>query len=113
MKVHKYMCPLMADLEYIIGSTCYNPNSYDGHTGDEGCAYKYPVVIPTQPYKTKTKINLNYALRGELSPDDVWLMRYEFGSNHLYIGQSLIKLLEYLEDRYNISFNDLERNRKK
>lgn len=110
MKLDKSMCPLVADLEYIIGSSCYNPNSYDGNTGDEGCSYKYPIFVPTAPYPTKTRINLNRAMRGELSPDDVWAMRYKFGSNHLYVGQAIIKLLQYLEDRYQIRFNELEQN---
>ena len=30
MKVTKKMCKVIADIEYIIGSECYNPNSYDG-----------------------------------------------------------------------------------
>ena len=30
MKLTKKMFKVMADLEYLIGSECYNPDSYDG-----------------------------------------------------------------------------------
>ena len=39
-------------------------------------------------------------------------MKYKFGSNELFIGMGLIEVLEYLEKRYNIDFNEMERNRK-
>ena len=32
----------------------------------------------------------------------------KIGSNHLYIGDGIVKVLEFLEDRYNIDFNQLE-----
>lgn len=108
VELDESLCPLIADLEHIIGSACYNPSSYDGNTGEEGCSYKYPVFIPTKPYATKTRRNLNSAMRGKLSPGDVWSMRYKFGANHLYIGQALVKALQYLEDRYDINFKELE-----
>ena len=28
---------------YKIGKQTYNPNSYNGWTGEEGCGFKYPV----------------------------------------------------------------------
>ena len=35
-------------------------------------------------------------------------MKYKFGSNELFIGQGFIKIMEYLELRYGIDFNELE-----
>jgi len=40
-------------------------------------------------------------------------MKYKFGVNELFIGMGLINVLEYLEDRYDLDFNELEKNRKK
>lgn len=38
-------------------------------------------------------------------------MKYKFGSNELYIGQGLMNVLEYLEDRYGLDFEKLENER--
>ena len=38
-------------------------------------------------------------------------MKYAFGSNHLYIGDGLVEVLKYLEEIYNIDFNELEQKR--
>lgn len=48
MKLNKEMCSLIADLEQLIGSECYNPNSYDGWNDVEGCEFRYPVNIRNQ-----------------------------------------------------------------
>ena len=37
-------------------------------------------------------------------------MKYKFGSNELYIGKGIIGILEYLEKRYGLDFNQLEKN---
>lgn len=38
-------------------------------------------------------------------------MKYAFGLNHLYVGKGIIKMLECLEEVYNIDFNKLEQKR--
>lgn len=45
MKIAPEIAALIARLEYEIGRECYNPNSYDGYTGVEGAAFRYPVTI--------------------------------------------------------------------
>lgn len=45
MKKTQNIANLIAELEYIIGDSCYNPNSYDGYTGEEGCEFRYPVWV--------------------------------------------------------------------
>ena len=35
-------------------------------------------------------------------------MKYKFGSNHLYIGDGIVKVLEHLENVYGLDFNALE-----
>lgn len=101
---------LISDLEYLIGSQCYNPNSYDGWTGDEGCEYRYPVYFLANPEDenlTKTKWKILKAAP-EFSPKSIDTIKYKFGSNHLFIGLGLRDVLEELEKRYGLDFNELE-----
>ena len=112
MELSKNMCELVANLEYIIGSECYNPNSYDGWNDIEGCSFRYPINLPDDKgIYTKVRSNLNdsYLINREaLTPAAVSFMKYRFGSNELYIGKGLIKVLEFLEERYGINFDQLE-----
>ena len=45
MKLTKKTIELICELEAIIGDECYNPNSYDGWTLEEGRAFRYPVTF--------------------------------------------------------------------
>ncbi len=98
---------LVSELEYRIADTCYNPNSYDGYTGEEGCEYRYPVCV----YQDK-KLNKYYGTIKNLKPNEIGTIKYKFGSNHLFIGDGLIQVLEYLEKRYNLDFDKLEQKHK-
>lgn len=99
---------LICELERIIGNECYNPKSLDGRTLEEGCAFRYPVTIEGEhetEYKTRgTIVNLN--------KEKLNSVYYKFGSNHLYIGSAIFKVLERLEQKYGISFDDLMKNMK-
>lgn len=121
MKLTQKTIALIADLEYLIGDQCYNPHSYDGWNDIEGCAYRYPITIPVGANKfDQYSSNLNQAekydrklerlRRVELYVETIKYMKYKFGANELFIGQGLIKVLEYLEDRYGLDFNELEKN---
>lgn len=108
MKLDKQMANLIFEMEYLIGMECYNPNSYDGYTGEEGKSFRYPVYIRDNEQdkelsKHRTKIS-------DVEPENIRTMKYKFGSNHLFIGDGLINILEMLEKRYNIDFNELEKN---
>lgn len=100
---------LVYEMEYLVGKNCYNPNSYDGYTGDEGCSFRYPVYIyPDKDAEMPRKI------RGKIAgvpADQICTMKYKFGSNHLFIGNALVEILELLEERYHIDFEELERKR--
>lgn len=113
MKLGKKMIHLIGEIEYIIGSECYNPNSYDGWNDVEGCDFRYPVNIPDKDGNyTKIKTNINTtALLGQkaITEDSVSYMKYKFGSNELYIGQGIIKALRFLEERYHLDFNEMEK----
>ena len=39
MVVDKSIADLICTLEYKIGKQTYNPNSYNGWTGEEGCGH--------------------------------------------------------------------------
>lgn len=109
MKLNKKTGQLICTLERKIGEECYNPNSYDGWNDIYGCSYRYPVYVNSSDgseYKTKWIAEVDKA-------DLVKSLKYKFGSNHLFIGRGIIKVLEYLEERYDLDFNELEKNVKK
>ncbi len=107
MKLNKKTISLISELEYIIGSECYNPNSYDGWNDIEGCSFRYPInVADEEGNYTKTWFHIN--TRSCVTPDTVGYIKYKFGSNELFIGKGIIKALEYIEERYGIDFCQLE-----
>lgn len=113
MEIDNNIANLICELEYKIGNQTYNPNSYNGWTGEEGCGFKYPVnycisksdLEEHKQTKTRSKINA-------IEPECIGTMKYAFGSNHLYIGNGLVEALKYLEELYQIDFNELELRRK-
>ena len=117
MKTNKGVCSVIADLEQLIGSECYNPNSYDGWNEVEGCDFRYPVNIKNQDgefVRIKTNINSTALLnKKDITPESIKYMKYRFGSNELFIGLGIIHVLEYLEKRYDLDFNELEKNRRR
>ncbi|MCC8073270.1 MAG: hypothetical protein LIO62_04000 [Clostridiales bacterium] len=115
MKLNKELCALIADIEEIIGSECYNPNSYDGWNDVEGCEFRYPVNIRKQSgefAKVRTNIHTASLLSDEdITPEAVKYIKYKFGSNELFIGLGIIKTLEFLEKTYGLDFNELVENK--
>ena len=92
MKLNKKMSKMIAELEFLIGSECYNPNSYDGWNDIEGCDFRYPINLPDKEgnYK-KIRMNLNESALispEDITPEAVTFMKYRFGSNELYIVPS-------------------------
>ena len=105
MKIDENIANLISELECIIGKECYNPNSYDGYTHEEGKQFRYPVNV--KDYQENTIRRYRYKI-SPLNPNQIGSIKYHFGSNHLYIGNALVKVLQYLEERYDIDFNELE-----
>jgi hypothetical protein len=114
MKLDKQMAKLICDLEYYVGNECYNPNSYDGWTGNEGCEFRYPVYVRADNNDTELTKVYGYipSSVSKITSDTVSTMKYKFGSNHLFIGLGIQKMLEELEALYDLDFNELEKNRK-
>lgn len=114
MKLSRKMTRLICDLEYIIGNECYNPNSYDYY--EDGQYFRYPVHITGMAKGDKEEYD--YKIRGNvaeifrtITPEAIDDMNYQFGSNQLFIGRGLVKVLETLEKRYNLDFFELEMQR--
>ncbi len=88
---------LIGELEYIVGN-CYHNKQKRG-----GFYFRYP--------ESFTRDGKRFYRKGKAycpKDDEINTMRYETGANHLYIGKALVKVLEYLEDRYDLDFDDLE-----
>lgn len=103
MKLKKATINLICELEEIIANECYNPNSFDGWTLEEGCSFRYPVCYTGKDgvvYKTKSEIR-------DMDKDRVQTMHYRFGSNNIFIGNALVNLLNRLEDKYGLDFDEL------
>lgn len=63
MRLTKKTLDLICKIEYIVGSNCYNPRSYDGYTGEDGCYFRYPVHYHDEKSEQKTSFtipNLNF-----------------------------------------------------
>ncbi len=108
MKLTKDTIQLICKLERIIGNECYNPNSFDGWTLEEGKDFRYPVTYTDSEgklHKTRNTVK-------DIDEKSVKTMRYKFGSNNLFIGIGLQRVLQYLENQYDLNFEDLVKNKK-
>lgn len=101
-KMTKKRARLLADLEYLIGSNCYNGNIQNYGAGGafygEGRTFRYPLMtIDAEQGKKKT--------RGRVSADDPRELStgyYSFGANRLHIMTALDEVLRYLEDNHDL-----------
>ena len=108
MKISKKTIELICELERLVGKQCYNPQSYNGYTGEEGCIMRYPVYYCNKDGEDcKTKI-----LVKDITKNCIGSIHYKFGANHLYIGDAIVDMLNYIEDKYNIDFNEIVKNKK-
>ena len=103
MKLNASIVQLISELEYLIGQQCYNPKSYNGYTGDEGCSFRYPVAYIN---KHKTDCRTRFRI-SDANAESISTMCYKFGSNHLYIGDAIVKVLQHIEYRCGIDLNEL------
>lgn len=109
MEITKEITDLICELEYIIGSQCYNPNSHNGYTMEDGCNFRYPVSYKDKDGtedKTRHKIT-------DIDKSRINTIKYKFGSNNLNIGIAIKKVLETLESEYGLDFNKLTKSKKR
>ena len=111
MKLDMQTANLICDLEYLIGRKCFNPKSYNGWTNVEGLLYRYPVTFQSikNGYNIKADVKVQYAVAEDVTPEMVESLRYKMGVNELYIGKGLIDILNEIERRYGLDFNNLEK----
>ena len=108
MKISKKTIELICELERLVGKQCYNPQSYNGYTGEEGCIMRYPVYYCNKDGEDcKTKI-----LVKDITKNCIGSIHYKFGANHLYIGDAIVDMINYIENKYNIDFNEIVKNKK-
>ena len=107
MNLTKKTIQLICDLERLIGEECYNPNSFDGWTLEEGREYRYPITYTDKDGNGRKAWS---TLQG-LDKKSVNTMHYKFGSNNLFIGIGLHNVLEYLEDKYGLDFDELTKKK--
>ena len=110
MKIDKDTLELITKIERIIGSQCYNPNPHKGcKKKDEKCRYS---VSYRKDSRDKTLYKSESGLEG-FSKYQIQNAQYAFGYHNLLIGEAILKVLDELETRYNLDFNELEKERTK
>ena len=81
-------------------------------TGESGCGYRYPIYYCKNKEDFENReLTKDYIIIRELDPEYIQTMKYKFGSNHLYIGDGIVDALKFLEEKYDINFNELEQKK--
>lgn len=95
---------MISDLEYIIASECYN--SEYAHKKN----FRYPVTFEQNGKKYKGKGGYKVKINEATAEQEIRSMEYVFGDNHLCVGNAIVAILDYLQNRYDtLEFYDLER----
>ncbi len=113
---------LLHEIEYTIGSQCYNSNIQNygpgGMLEGEGREFRYPIryhnsddLIKKYSSEFPTKFNKKYELlKFVLNKSELNSAHYAFGANQLYVFRGLVDVLEKLEDRFDLDFDELLKN---
>ena len=108
MELDALTVDLIKQLEYIVGKNVFNKYTKTYDDEERGDMIRYPCLM------RNLDNGVLYRYSGTLydaTPDSIPSAYYNFGANNLNIGDALIEILECIEDRYNIDFNDLEDKR--
>ena len=115
---------LLHEIEYEIGSECYNGNIQNFGPGGvwegEGRDFRYPIRFTNSegkrekykgvlPYTKSSSGDLAYCVLGE---ERFSSAHYAFGANELYVLRGIKHALEKLESRFNINFDELLKQEK-
>lgn len=136
MEINNSIFELISEMEYIIGNETTTKFMGAGVMLDKPeYPCRYPVRISLDKDSNESKIQVRNegkvhqykemhrirdkdtnewkVIREEkATPDVIETMYYAFGTCRLYIGDGLKKVLEFLENRYNLDFNKLEKELK-
>lgn len=110
MILDRKMAKVIGQLEYCIGSNCFN------YWGKRGKRIRYPVNLFTKTldgsYGYERIEHMvwsdSFETGYDVSPRGIRSLKYKFGNNHLYVGEGIVSLMEKLEQRYGLDFNSLE-----
>ena len=107
MELDNLTVDLIKELEYIIGNKVYNKNTKN-YDDEDGRMIRYPCLM------RDPKDGVEYRYKGKLydaTSESIMGAYYNFGANDLDIGYALAEMLEFIERRYGIDFNQLEKER--
>lgn len=122
MKNRKRTLPffnLLHDLEYMVGSECYNGSIQNFGSGGvwegEGRDFRYPVTFTNKKgvkEKYRGRLPFTESSSGEMARCILGEERYQsayyaFGANNLHILRALDLCLGSLERRFGIDFDEL------
>ncbi len=115
---------LLHEMEYEIGSECYNGSIQNfgpgGSWEGEGRDFRYPIRFTNSegerekyrgmfPYTRGSSGEKTYCILGE---ERFSSAHYAFGANELYILRGIKDALEKLESRFGIDFDELLKKEK-
>ena len=116
MKATRETMSLISAVEYEIGNSCYNAESYNGWTDEYGCSFRYPFVYEVKDEEENIhtyKSRLRIADNKDITSKNIRTVCYKFGANELCIGAAVVDILTMLEERYQLDFVELEKNYQK
>lgn len=101
-RITKKRAKLLADLEYLIGSNCFNASIQNWGPGGvfegEGRDFRYPLtVIDNEGAKRKTRYKADPD-----APTELITGYYAFGANQLQIMMALDDVVRHLEQNYDL-----------
>ena len=111
-KPSKRMRQLLQELEWQIGSECYNGNIQNygpwGQWEGEGREFRYPVTYPDgEGDLRKYRSDQPYGMKGPLKPDQLNQAYYAFGANRLHIFRGIMNAVELLKQVFGIDFESM------
>lgn len=102
MKLTKKRAKILAELEYLIGSECYNGNIQNwGPNGVQylsGREFRYPLTVVNEDGE---KAKFRYKAHSE-DLSQLGSGYYAFGANRLHIIEGLKRVLDYLESHHDL-----------
>lgn len=130
MEVNANIFELISEMEYIISNNTLSKSTFiNAGLSVDDYGYRYPVRISLDGNKEESKTQIREKVhtyeqitqvwddkakklkvikRTKPTPDMIDTMYYAFGSHKLYIGDALLEILKFLENRYGLDFNELE-----